>query len=65
MCAQSHALGTHAKFQLEILTINMISGIVYLCEFILESSRNVSETIPRVSNNYMNECVITRFDKDF
>ena len=41
VCAQSlalEALGTHTKFQLEILTINMISGIVY--------SRNVSETTP-------------------
>ena len=28
MCAQSHALGTHTKFQLEILTVNVISGIV-------------------------------------
>ena len=29
VCAQSHALGTHAKFQLGILTINVVSGIVY------------------------------------
>ena len=43
-CAQSHALGTRTKFQLEILTINVISGIVYFREIILESSRNVSET---------------------
>ena len=28
-CAQSHALGMRTKFQLEILTINMITGIVY------------------------------------
>ena len=27
MCAQSYALGTHAKFQLGILAINVISGI--------------------------------------
>ena len=37
MCAQSHALGTHTKFQLEILTINVISGIVYFRKIILES----------------------------
>ena len=37
MCAQSHALGTRTKFQLEILTINVISGIVYFREIILES----------------------------
>ena len=33
-CDQSHALGTRTKFQLEILTINMISGIVYFSEMI-------------------------------
>ena len=43
-CAQSHALGTRTKFQLEILTINVITGIVYFREIILESSQNVSET---------------------
>ena len=36
-CAQRHALGTHTKFQIEILTINVISGIVYLREIILET----------------------------
>ena len=46
MCAQSKALGTRTKFQLEILTINMISGIVYFREISLKSSRNVSETTP-------------------
>ena len=46
MCTQSHALGTHTKFQLEILTINIISGIVYFREIILESSWNVCETTP-------------------
>ena len=45
-CAQSHALGTRTKFQLEILIINVISGVVYFREIILESSRNVSETTP-------------------
>ena len=46
-CAQSHALGARTKFQLEILTINVITGIVYFREIILESSWNVSETTPR------------------
>ena len=32
-----HALGTRTKFQLEILTIIVISGIVYFREIILES----------------------------
>ena len=45
-CAQSHALGTRTKFQLEILTINVIFGIVYIREIVMESSRNVSETTP-------------------
>ena len=47
LCAQSHALGTRTKFQLEILTIHVITGIVYFREIILESSRDVSETAPR------------------
>ena len=41
------ALGTRTNFQLEILTINVISGIVNFREIILESSRNVGETTPR------------------
>ena len=45
-CAQSHALGTRTKFQLEILTVDVVSGIVYFREIILASSRNVSETTP-------------------
>ena len=48
--AQSRALGAHTEFQLEILTINVISGIVYFREIILESSRNISETTPWSSN---------------
>ena len=32
MCTQSHALGTHTKFQPEILTINVISEIVYFSQ---------------------------------
>ena len=47
MCAQSHALGTHTKFRLEILTLNVISSIIDFREIILESSRNVSETTRR------------------
>ena len=35
---QSHALGTHTKFQLEILTIHGIYGIVYVRAIILGSS---------------------------
>ena len=45
-CAQSHALGTSTKLQLEIINKNMNSGIVYFCEIILESSRNICETTP-------------------
>ena len=41
-----HALCTRTKFQLEILTVNVIYGIVYFREIILESSCNVSETTP-------------------
>ena len=53
-CAQSHALDTRTKFQLEILTINVISGIVYFRKIILGSSRNVSETTPRAwMSNYI------------
>ena len=50
-CAQSHALGTCTKFQLEILTTNVISGMAYFRKIILESSRNVSETTPWLSEN--------------
>ena len=35
-CAQSHALGTCTNFQLEILTINVISSNVSFREIILE-----------------------------
>ena len=42
-CAKRHALGTHTKFHVEILTINVISGIVYFCEIILKSLWNVGE----------------------
>ena len=43
---QSLALGTRKNFQIEILTINVISGVVYFRENILGSSQNVSETAP-------------------
>ena len=36
-CDQSHPLGTRTKFQLEIHSLNVISGIVYFHEIILES----------------------------
>ena len=48
-CAQSLALGTRTNFQIEILTLNLISGVVYFHENILGSSRNVSETAPWTS----------------
>ena len=44
MCADRHAMGTRTKFQLEIITIDVISGIVYFHEIILESSRNMSQS---------------------
>ena len=47
-CAQSMALGTHTKFQFEILTMNVISGIVYFCKIILEGLWNVGKTPPVV-----------------
>ena len=47
MC-QSLALGTRTNFQIEILTINVISGVVYFRENVLGTSRNGSETAPRV-----------------
>ena len=49
-CAQSMALGTRTKFQLEILIRTTISAIHKFQENILESSRNVSETIPWALN---------------
>ena len=42
-CTQSHALDTRSNFQQEILTINVIFGIVYFREIILYSSRNFDE----------------------
>ena len=46
-CAQSMALGTRTKFQLEILITSTISAIHKFRENSLESSWNVSETTPR------------------
>ena len=43
---KSHAVGTCTKFQLEILSITVISGIIYFHDIILKSSRNASETTP-------------------
>ena len=45
-CAQSMALGTRTKFQLEILIRSTISAIYKFRENILESSQNVSEPPP-------------------
>ena len=45
-CAQSIALGSRTKFQLEILIKSTISVIHKFRENILESSRNLSETTP-------------------
>ena len=50
-CAQSIALGTHTKFQLEILIRSTIFAIHKFREKILESSRNVSETTPSNAEN--------------
>ena len=47
-CAQSHALGTPTKFQLEFLIRTTISAIHKFQENILESSWNDSETTPRL-----------------
>ena len=45
-CTSGPNLGTCAKFQLDILNVNVISGMVYFCEIILGSSQNISETTP-------------------
>ena len=49
-CAQSMALCTRTKFQLEILVTSTISAIHKFRENILESSWNVSETTPWKDN---------------
>ena len=48
LCPKPMALGTRTKFQLEIVTLTVISGIVYFRNIILESSRIVCETTPWV-----------------
>ena len=45
-CAQSMALGTRTKFQLEMLIGSAISATHKFRKNILESPRNVSETTP-------------------
>ena len=50
--AQSPALGTRTKFQLEILTINVISGMVYFREIFLESL----ETL--VKHRFLTTCML-------
>ena len=47
-CAQTMALGTRAKFQLDILTGSTLSATHKFWENILESLQNVSETTPKV-----------------
>ena len=48
-CAQSMALGTRTKFQLEMVIGSAISATNKFRENILESSRNVNEATPRTS----------------
>ena len=45
-CAQSHALGTCTKFQLELLMRRTILVIYKFWENVLESSQNIRETPP-------------------
>ena len=54
-CAQSHALGARTKFQLEILTINVISGIMHFREIILRRLWNY----PQVQNALLTNMNIT------
>ena len=49
MCAQRHALGTHAGFRLGALTVEVISGLVFFVSIFLESLRGVGETAPWVT----------------
>ena len=56
MCAQSHALGTRTRFQLQILTIIVISGIVYFREIIGEPQmydENPQISIKLISIDFM------------
>ena len=45
MCAQSHALGTHSKIHLKILTLNVISGIVYFHKIISGFHKNLRKKL--------------------
>ena len=56
-------LCTCTKFQLEILTINVISGVVYFHEIILESSRNVSETPPWASRIFRKRLITRKYTR--
>ena len=61
-CAQSMALGTRTKFQLEILTRSTISTIYIFRDNCLESSRNVNETPPPLNIMSAKATDITDFD---
>ena len=52
---KNHALGTHTKFQLEILTINVISGNVYSLSYFGELTERWRNT-PRALKSYC--CVL-------
>ena len=51
MCAQSKPLGPHTKFQIEILITSTICAIHKFRENFLESSLNISETTPWMSES--------------
>ena len=57
-CGQSYALSTRAKSQLEILNINVISGIVYYRKIILESSRS-DKTTPVIDVHMSSHIYVT------
>ena len=48
--------GHSCKSQLDFLAINVIPGIVYFREIILETSRSVSETTPRMQGAKLSTC---------
>ena len=45
-CTQSHALGTRTKFQLEIPTINLISGIVFFARLFWRGRKTLVKQPP-------------------
>ena len=51
--AQSIALSTRTQYQLKILKSNVISCLAYFRDIILESPRNVSETIPLTFSSFL------------